>query len=336
MRQTLSSRASLSLAPAHRRAGRFVSTLCAAGLGAALCFGSAAARADAPNDSVLQAMKERPVVVQRSEGAEVEGTLVGFDAQTITILTKAGEPVNIPRSMVTNLRGAAAPAPTNAPTAPAQDAPQVAPTGTLVHIDTNDPEVKLYRLAGQSTVVAGNAYGVITTFEMMCTAPCDRPIDGSRGDSFFLSLNGFRLGNMFEIHDTAGTGQTTLGATIHRRPSRGLVVGGFTLAGVGFGLTVGAAVLAALGTFNEYDYGTASDTFEPKLKTDNSALAWGVTGAFAALTAGGIVMIVMGRGDYDLKIPTYGGLTLRNFALTPPVTVGSEHLPATGSLSFTF
>ena len=55
-----------------------------------------------------------------------------------------------------------------------------------------------------------------------------------------------------------------------------------------------------------------------------------------ALVGGGVAMIVLSRGDFDVDVPKDAGLRLRGFAFTPPVRIGGETLPASGSLSFQF
>jgi small nuclear ribonucleoprotein (snRNP)-like protein len=66
------------------------------------------ARADVP-DPALQAMLNRAVVVDKVDGSEVPGTLVGFDATTITVLKPNGDVIVIARAEASALRGTPAP-----------------------------------------------------------------------------------------------------------------------------------------------------------------------------------------------------------------------------------
>lgn len=313
------------------RSGGRRNGLCAIGAGVALWLFAGAALAEAPKDSVLEAMKDRAVVVVKEDGTKVRGTLAGFDAESVTVLAKDGEPVNVPRGEVKSLRGDSRANPEKqAATAPSSE------EGVVVHIESNNPEVSLYRLGAEATVVAGGEVGYVQAYQKVCTAPCDRPIDGSRGEGFFLSLNGFRLGSTFQLRDPDGDGQATLGATIHRTPSRGLLWGGLTIASLGAAAGAVGAVFGAIGFGNEYK--TNYETGSERLVQDNSAMWWGVAGGGGALLVGGVVMAVLSRGSYDLQLPDKqeAGLRLHHVAITPPVIAGDQKLPATASLAFTF
>jgi len=76
----------------------------AAALLTALLFTSIA-RADVP-ESVLEAMKERDVVVHRTNGEAAAGRLVGFTEADVTVLGADGQVVLIDRAEIQELTGA--------------------------------------------------------------------------------------------------------------------------------------------------------------------------------------------------------------------------------------
>lgn len=315
-------------APGHRTKSR----LCALVAAAWTALAAVTAHADSPPDTVWNAMKERPVVIERDDGPTVVGKLIGIDATTVVVLTSTGEPVTIQRATVRSLR-----ADTSAPEVSPAPAPAKAPpseseggSGTLVHIDSNKPELQLYRITAQATYAIAGRGGVVTAYAPVCTAPCDRVVDGSRGEQFFLSAGGPRVGPLFHLYDRDRSGKVMLKADIRRFPRPGLLVGGIALMAGGAAAAAVGVLVATTSIFN-FDY----DLNRPP-PDEGSPAGWGVMGGGIALIGGGIVMTVLSRGDYDVQVPQDAGLSFRGVAFTPPVRVGTETLPASGSLSFTF
>lgn len=309
-----------------------------------MTLAATSALAEPPPEAVWQAMKERAVIVESDDGTAVAGKLIGVDAAVVVVLTKTGEPVTISRATVRAVRGdttetaGLAPPGPAAPSALPPSSPASVPAGAvMVHIDSNKPELKLYRITGQATYVIAGRVGAVSAFDVICTAPCDRPVDGSRGEQFFLSADGPRIGPLFHLYDRDKSGKVTLSADIHRSPSAGLLYGGITLASLGGAGVVFGVVFAVLSSAlptTEYDDEGNSIT-KPN---QDGPIYWGVAGGSAAVLGGGILMAVLASGSYDVKVPLDAGLglRLRGFAFTPPVRLGSETLPAAGSLSFAF
>ena len=139
-------------------------------------------------------MKERAVVVEREDGPTVAGKLIGIDPTNVVVLTDEGEPVTIARASVRTLRAdTSAPAPPSAPEPQAD--PAAPPAGAVkVHIETNRPDLTLQQITGQATYAVGTRTGVAVAYDLVCTAPCDRIVDGTRGEQFFLSAGGPKIG----------------------------------------------------------------------------------------------------------------------------------------------
>jgi hypothetical protein len=267
-------------------------------------------------------MKERAVVIERDDGPAVSGKLIGIDPTSVVVLTGAGDPVTIPRASVRSLKADTATSPASQPKPQAGAAE--APAGAVkVHIESNRDDVTLHQITGQATYAIGTRTGVAVAYQQVCAAPCDMLVDGTRGDQFFLTAGGPRLGPLFRLRDKDGSGQITLKADVRRAPSPGLWYGGFTAVGVGVGAGVVGVVMATT-------FASLSDS------RDDYSWGWGLLGGGVALVGGGIAMIVIARGDYDVDVPRDAGLRLRGFAFTPPVKIGGETLPASGSLSFQF
>jgi small nuclear ribonucleoprotein (snRNP)-like protein len=86
----------------RRSPGRWRAT--AVGVAMALALGAGPAWADVP-EAVWQALKEREVVIQREDGAPVQGKLIGVDRASVVVMLDTGEPVAVARSKVTTVRG---------------------------------------------------------------------------------------------------------------------------------------------------------------------------------------------------------------------------------------
>lgn len=316
------------------------------------------AHAEPPSEAVWQAMKERSVVVERNDGTLVAGKLVGVDPTTVVVLTRTGEPVAVPRSAVRALRGEATDTPA-VPTAPVTPVTPVTPTtpgapstpstppsssapgaasatpssvpptlapgpvgegAVAVHIDANEPDVKLYRVTSQSEYLIAGRVGAAVQFELVCKAPCDRSVDGSRGESFFLTAGGMRIGPAFQLMDTDHTGKIRLGADVRSLPSPRMLWGGVVVLGVSGTLFISSAIMAAAQVIDE-------------ARTPwYAALGGSGVGMIA-----GLIMAVKSRGDYDVQVPQEpAGVRLRGVGFIPPVVVGATRLPLSGALSFSF
>ena len=174
-----------------------------------------------------------------------------------------------------------------APVVRADEPASPSPEGPRVHIErSRDVPVSLYQVRGEFAAVgsAGSVYGV--AYSAVCSAPCDRVVDGSEGQSFFLASQG-RSGGVavaskrFTLVDQRGD------LTIRVKPGRvGLRFGGLMM--TSFGLTGAILGVSLLGV------GRAMD--QPSFIRPGIAL----TVAGIPLAAAGIVMTILGRTRFEM------------------------------------
>lgn len=170
--------------------------------------------------------------------------------------------------------------------------------GVFVHIDSNDPEIGLYRTyyqeGGGATMPGrwnGNQYTPGMTMpgrmmrELVCSAPCDKLTDGSYGDGFYLGTRWTQLGASFSM---GNMGQATFRVHVTNRPS-------FFERGVGLTLlTLGATSLSLGGLLTIF----TSAAF--------GAVTWEGVGMMLGGAAGvglGVGLYVDGLGKYRIQLP---------------------------------
>jgi hypothetical protein len=225
-------------------------------------------------------------------GGFVRGTIVEVvpDVKVVIVVDGTGERREIAMDQVVEVqRGKHAP-----PVEPPKPEPiervepdAVDPTPSrgrpIVHLEltrkTRRP-VKLFEINSEIVASGYNAslYGM--NFSTVCTAPCDRVVDGTRGQDFFLGMSDTGLwtaSRKLSLEDKEGT------VNIRVKPgNRGMRVAGAILLGIGIGCTIGGAV---------FMIPTRTNT----LRTPGIALlAIGIP-SFAA----GLPMMLLGRTRYE-------------------------------------
>lgn len=196
---------------------------------------------------------------------------------------------------------------------------------TVVHIDSNDPLVSLYVHVGQSAEETGNRLLITNYGQLVCHAPCDVAVDGSRGDLFFLQREELRVGPAFRLREMGPS--TRLRATIESPQNRSRQMGGTALI-----ITGVLAGLAGLPMF--ILAGTAGGG-------DSTTSYLGVGGALlggAALGLGiGIPLRSSGDMKYTVDVPNNLPPALQSIAILPPVPVPGGGISPVGlGLAFTF
>ncbi len=78
--------------------------------------------------------------------------------------------------------------PSEAPPAAAGPAP--GPGVVRLHIEGDEPGVQLYRVLATAMAVGAGGTAYAQAQEIVCTAPCDKIIDGSKGEAFFFAGDG--------------------------------------------------------------------------------------------------------------------------------------------------
>ena len=152
------------------------------------------------------------------------------------------------------------PAPAPEPTPPAEPAaampttpPPEESSGTRIHIETtSDREVTLHEI--ESELYASGYYSSLRgmAWKNVCVAPCDRVVDGSRGQDFFVTTKGSLITASRRMKFTDDGRDVTLEVKPGNGPMR---VIGVTLASLGAGLLVGGALLVALDTTRKFGIG---------------------------------------------------------------------------------
>ncbi|KYF70732.1 hypothetical protein BE17_52800 [Sorangium cellulosum] len=220
-------------------------------------------------------------------GDVVRGSLIAVepDERVVILVRDQGTVRTLVWSEVDHLeRGDAPPPgrppPPSAPGASAAPLPSV-PGLARIHIDTDDPQVRLIKLV--STEVSGGfrSHSVTRHVEVVCRAPCDEVVDGRRGEAFYFSGKGMPDSSEFTLLDVRGdsTIHVDSGSNFQYRIATPLMVLG--------GIAVLGGAAATIAAF----------------KTDSSdgakagSLAFNVLGA--SVLATGILMRVFGRTTYE-------------------------------------
>lgn len=186
-------------------------------------------------------------------GGFVRGTILEVvpDSKVVIIVDGTGERREIAMDQVVEVQrgkhaAAATPGPERLPRVdPAP--PELTPSRgrPIVHLEltrqTRRP-VKLFEINSEIVASGYNAslYGM--NFSTVCTAPCDKVVDGTRGQDFFLGTAETGLwtaSRKLSFDDKEGT------VNIRVKPgNRALRITGAILLGIGIGCTIGGAVMA--------------------------------------------------------------------------------------------
>jgi hypothetical protein len=255
-----------------------------------------AAEAPTPTPTTTTSAPATPVALGPDEvllqgGGFVRGTIVEVvpEVKVVIVVDGTGERREIAMDQVVEVqRGkhAATTAPVPEPAPKVEPAAKVEPATPsrgrpLVHIElTRQPRrpVKLFEINSEIVASGYNTslYGM--NFSTVCTAPCDKVVDGTRGQDFFLGSAETGLwtaSRKLSLDDKDGT------VNIRVRPgNRGLRIAGAILLGIGIGCTIGGAVMAIPNS--------------PLRKPGIILLAVGVP-SFAA----GLPMMLLGRTRYE-------------------------------------
>lgn len=217
-------------------------------------------------------------------GGFLRGRIVELlpNERVVLLVDGTGERREIPWAQVADVRrgrdtdGAEAPA---WPREPAPASPPPLAHGPRVHLSlTRDKPVTLYEV--QSEVVAGgynaSLYGM--SFRSVCTAPCDRVIDGGRGQQFFLATGEgvvWTASRKFTLEQAGGA------LDIAVRPGgRGLRIVGAILLGIGIGAAIGGSILV--------------------IGRSTRTAGFGLLGAAVPGLGAGIPMTILGRTRYRM------------------------------------
>ncbi|MGK3984876.1 hypothetical protein WME99_17650 [Sorangium sp. So ce136] len=245
-------------------------------LGAARFAGAQAAAAPRVEDTVFL-----------KTGDVVRGSLIAVepDERVVILVGEQGAARTLAWSEVDHIERGDAPPPGRPPPprAPAASAPPLPsiPGLARVHIDTDDPQVRLIKLVSTDVLRGFRSYSVTRHVEVVCRAPCDEVVDGRRGEVFYFSGKDMPDSSEFTLLDVRGdlAIHVDSGSTLQSRIAGPMMVlGGIAVLG-------GAAATVAA------------------FKTDSSdgvkagSLTFNVLGA--SVLATGILLRVLGRTTYE-------------------------------------
>ncbi len=166
---------------------------------------------------------------------------------------------------------------------------EASPGAPRLHIELTRPaDLKLYAVTGEITMNnfrTGPSTGM--TYSPVCAAPCDRVIDGRRGQSFFFNGDGVLKSKKFTLAEHSGD---LVARVKPGRPARrvgGII--GLALGGAGLGT---AAFLYWSAKRNaDWDNDRRGDTAPRVDPNYTPATALLISGAIVA--AGGLVMLLL-------------------------------------------
>lgn len=115
-----------------------------------------------------------------------------------------------------------------------------------VHIESDNPRVELFRIAGTAVGTGYSSGGTVvvqtTFFETICRTPCDEKVDGHISNRYFLGGDGVSVTDTFDFANykegvtvkvrAGSSGWRTLGYVMSYLGGTGVLVGG-TFFGVG-------------------------------------------------------------------------------------------------------
>lgn len=179
--------------------------------------------------------------------------------------------------------GAGGPGYTSPP--PAGEEPAQGRGVVKVHIESKKP-VKLIEHMGTSVAAGGGYVIAIEQLRVACASPCDKVVDGSRGQEFAIVGDGVPVSKPFTLNERDRATQVDVDPG-----SNGLQIGGSYMAIFGGTGVLGGALLLPLGFALS----------RPDSDMSGMKIAGGVMlGTGTALLAGGIVMIVSGKTHVDV------------------------------------
>jgi hypothetical protein len=229
--------------------------------------------------------------VNLKNGGSVRGTVVSVEPGTSVVIRPMGTDASrtIPWAEVADVqKGKYAKETSSA--APSAEPPSG--KGVVkVHIDSKKP-VNLFEQVATSAGVVGGYAVAVSHIQVVCTSPCDRVVDGSRGQAFAVGGNGVTAAGPLYFKDHQGP------VTLRVEPGSAWARwGGITSITLGATTAiVGAVVLGVFaGGSHDADPANGLPDYHPSL------VPGGVTlGVGAAVLAAGIVLVATSGTKVDV------------------------------------
>lgn len=296
--------------------------LVAAALVAPLALGDLPARAQDPL-ATLEEPAEAPAaaapssadVVELRNGGLLRGTILEVlpnDSLTIESAT-TGERKTYPWSeLAAYERGGArtdvVPRAEPKPGKAKPEEPEVGMGVPRLHIETTRPvNLQVYQVTSDMVASGGGVTIVGMAYRPVCTAPCDRAIDGSQGHSFFFGGDRMTASRRFTLSGYSGD------LTAKVKPgSKGLFIGGIVMASVSPAVIGGGAAWMLIEnlTATTTTIDPMTGEFTEVRGSPNYAGGAALIAVGGAMLVGGIVMAVLGRTRFKL-VPRAGVGLLR-------------------------
>jgi hypothetical protein len=211
-----------------------------------------------------------PDTVLLRDGATIRGTIAEvFPGKQVTIVSAAGQRYTFEWAQVADVRYAGA-----------QADPVQGPGRPRLHIEATRPGVRLYEVGGTMLVTQswGSAsYAQAMQSRAICTAPCDRVVDGTPGQSFYFGGDRIPPSRRFTLLDHDGD------VTAVVKPGRvGMLIGGILATSFSLAPLMSGAVFAAMPRSSSS-------------RTDLHRTGGILLGVGAGLLVSGVLMIAFGR-----------------------------------------
>lgn len=214
-------------------------------------------------------------------GQVLSGTVVQvLSGQQVILDTPDGQRHIIPWDQIADLRYAAVPTETPSVAAPGLGRP-------TLHIETTRPaNVRLYQISNQILVTPHMNWGNYAQAQQaiaLCTAPCDRVVDGSNGQTFFVAGDRITPSRRFTLDQHDGPMLARV------RPGRiGVLTGGVLFTSFSIAPLISGPLLLTLNAHNS----------RSGQHTSNAGIVLSAVGVSMLVT--GIIMIALGRTRVEL------------------------------------
>lgn len=242
--------------------------------------------------------------ISLKNGGMLRGTIVAVDPDVEATIVVNGKQRTVPWAKIDKVeRGkykAAAPSKAegdkDATAGKDDEAPASGDGAPRVHIESDYPKVQIMRIDATIAVVGsrGSATGIVT--RPVCTAPCDKVVDGRDGSQFFFTAPGMVGSSAFSLTDKSGD----LTARI-QGGSAGKRMGGFIMTTSGGALLMAGALVLTIGAIStDISYDDAGNSTETHGNATAMTIGGIGLGVGAALLVPGIIFLSTSGTKYEL------------------------------------
>jgi hypothetical protein len=268
--------------------------------------------------AAILAMAGKGVALTTKDGTTVTGKLLSVDEAGFVI--ERGDQVTVLLAR-TGARGVRLTDEAAAATPASPPAARPDPGLYVVHLQSNNPDVGLYRKGS----VLGN--------ELVCSAPCGMSVNRSAGDDFYLAIKKSVLGAHFSLPTSPEA--LTLKVEVQSPPSRGRRIAGAVLLPLGLGEIGIGAIYAAVDWNKLIAGGGVNDLYH--------GIGYGLMVVGGVMSITGIALLATAGGSYDVTLPStvqsaplMAAPRLRGLAFTPPLPSPAGFSPVSALATWEF